>query len=292
MAPTSQLLFTDEELATILTEEMHADIVPLLMREQEDFLVKDYDQAIYTSVNTYYLPPRAIGGKLKDVVLVDSSGNEIDFPRLGDKQAKQAPLISNARSQGWVFDMDRVIVKPNAQGLGSYTLRMKYYRRPNNLVKAATAGQITTINTTTKEVTLSNAPSAWSTDTLFDVIQGTPFFRAWGEDQVITNKAGSVLTFSSLPTGMIVGDWVAEQGFSPIPQIPYELHNILAQRTVIKILEDMGDRAGMDSAVQVYQDMEDKFRALVSPRSDGTPQKLVSGGGIGSYVRGNAGRFY
>jgi plasmid stabilization system protein ParE len=292
MAPTSQLLFTDQELADILSEELHADIVPLLMKEQEDFLAVDYDQAIDTSVNVYYLPPRAVGGKLKDVVLVDSVGREINFPRLSDPQSKQAPLVINASTQGWVFEMDRVKILPNAQGLGSYTLRMKHYRRPNNLVKVATAGQITAINTGTMEVTLANAPSAWSVSTLFDVIQGTPFFRAWGEDQVITNKSGSVLTFASLPAGMAVGDWVAEQGFSPIPQIPYEVFNILAQRAVIKVLEDMGDREGMNAAIKVYEDMADKFRGLVSPRSDGTPQKLVSGGGIGAFVRGNSRRFY
>ena len=292
MAPTSQLLFTDDELAAILTEELHADIVPLLMKEQEDFLVQNYDQAIDTSVNVYYLPPRAVGGKLRDVVLVDATGNEVDFPRIGDQQSKQAPLVVNVRTQGWVFEMDRVKILPNAQGLGSFTLRMKFYRRPNNIVKTSSAGQITAINTGTREVTLGNAPSSWTASTLFDVIQGTPFFRAWGEDQAISGIAGSVLTFSALPTGMAVGDWVAEQGFSPIAQIPYELHNILAQRAVIKVLEDMGDKAGMDNAVEVYTDMAEKFRALVSPRSDGTPQKLVSGGGIGAFVRGNSRRFY
>lgn len=291
MSPTSQLLFSDQEIADILTEEMHADIVPLLMREQEDFLVKDYDQAIDTAVTTYYLPPRAIGGKVRDVVLVDAQGNEINLPRLSQEQVKNETVVANIRVQGYRFEMDRVVIYPNTAALGTYTLRMKYYRRPNNLVKASTSGQITSINTSTKEVTLANAPSAWTASTLFDVIQGKPLFRAWGEDQAISGIAGSVLTFSSLPTSMIVGDWVAEAGFSPIPQIPYEVFNILGQRAAIKILEDMND-PGVDKAIQVYQDMADKFRSLVSPRSDGAPQKLVSGAGISAFMRGSSRRFY
>ena len=88
-----------------------------------------------------------------------------------------------------------------------------------------------------------------------------------------------------LPDDLAVGDWVAETGFSPIPQIPFEAHKLLEQRVVIKILEGLKDQTGMKMAEDGYEAMVEKFTQLVTPRVDGAPQKLVSRRGLRAYAR-------
>lgn len=279
LLPNSQITYSDQDIVDILTREMLSDIVPMLMAVREEYLVFPVDQAIDVNVSSYMIPTRAVGEKLRDLVLVDANNFEISVPRLEPDYVKglYVPLTIFT---GFIFQNDQIIFYPNATSLGPYTLRMKIFRRPNNIVLTSSSAQITAINTTTKEVTFSTVPSTWDVDTIFDVVQGIPPFRAWGEDQTITAITATSVIFSSLPTGMAIGDWVSEAGFSPIAQLPYEVFPLLCQRGVVKILEGLGDANGVKVAADVYKDMVDKFKVMVTPRSDGAPKKLVSNGGI------------
>lgn len=278
LTPTSQNLYTPAEICKIMTEELHAVIVPLIMKTNEEYFVANYDQAIVTTQAAYYLPTRAVGQKLRDVVLVDSSGNEIPITRLRPEEIKE-----DSQKAGFFFDADRVNLRPDASALSGYTIRMKYFRRPNNLVITSNAGKITVINTGTNVVSLNNAPSSWTTATALDVIKGTPGFKAWAENQTITLVSGFDLTFSSLPAGMAVGDWVAEDGYSPIPQIPFDVFPLLVQRTVIRLLDAMGD-AKLASAGELYTDMKNEIFPMLTPRAEGSLQRIVSKSGISSYT--------
>lgn len=269
----AQGLFPDDDICKILTAELHSDIVPLLMGVAEEFFLHNKDHDIVSGTNYYEIPARAAGQKLKDVVLLDSSGNESILSRIDPSEIKHSSV------KGFHFEDDRVRLLPDGATYSQFDLRMKYFRRPNNIVETTDAGRITAINTGTRQVTIANLPVAWTTSTTFDFIKGTPGFKSRADDQAISaiNSASKILTFSSaLPDGLIVGDWVAESGFSPIAQIPYDVHPLLEQRAVIKILEGLGDREGMSAAGDVYKDMVDKFMVLVTPRSDGTPKKIIS----------------
>lgn len=284
--PDSQNLYDEDEICKILTEELHSDIVPLIMGVREEYLVTNYDQAISSSQTGYRIPPRAFAQKLHDAVLLNSDGFEVGIPRAQPSQLKKRFAFGGdfryPDGTCFFFEDDKVVIYPDTSNVaGTYQLRMKYFRRPNNIVKVADAGQITAINTGTKQVTLANLPSAWTTATIFDFIKGQPSFDTLGDDKAITavDSTNSILTFSAtLPSELAVGDWVGEAGFSPIAQIPYEIHNLLAQRAVIKILEGLGDRNGLQSAADVYKDMVDKFKTMVTPRADGSPKKIIRGG--------------
>jgi hypothetical protein len=275
----SEHLFTDSDICKIMTKELHDTIVPMILSVKEDYLLHDYDQDVVSSQNSYDIPQRALGNKVKDVVLLNSSGDEYGISRI------DANLMKNGRnsepsipSEGFRFQNDAVVLYPNAARFTGYDLRMKYFRRPNNIVLVTAAGQITAIDTGTKQVTLGNCPSTWTTATTFDFIKGQPGFKSRGDDKAISaiNTTTKVLTFSAaLPSDLVVGDWVAEAGFSPIAQIPYEVQGLLEQRTVIKLMEGMGDRQGLESAGDVYKDMKTNFYELVTPRADGSPKKFV-----------------
>lgn len=283
MIPASQLLYQDADLLMILTEELHADIVPLLMAVREDYLVTNYDYTITPTQNAYPITPRAFGVKLKDVVLVNSSGFEISLPRSDPGTTKHQysgvyPPYTYRRS--FFFRDDKVIIFPDATVLSAFTLRMKVYRRPNNLVLSTAAGHITAFNSTSKTITVGNLPSTWAITDTFDIVNGNPPFQSRGDDQAITalDTTNKIITLSAaLPTDLAVGDWIALSGQSPIAQIPYEVHNLLAQRGVIKILEGLKDSTGLQMAADVYKDMVDKFKLMVTPRADDSPKRIVRG---------------
>lgn len=282
--PSSQNLYLPADIIAVLSDELQSVIVPLLMAVREEYLVVNYDQAITSGDYTYFVAPRAVGQKLRAVVLLDSAGNEIKLGRIEPEDVATSPWLANPNNIGFSMDNDQIILFPNTANLTAYSLRQKIFRRPNDLIATGSAGQITTINTATKEVTLNRMPSTWTTSTTFDMIKGTPSFRAHAEDRAITTISGFVLTFTAtLPTDLAVGDWIAEAGFSPIPQVPYEVHKLLAQRGVVRVLEGMGDANGKNMAEATYEDMVKRFREMVSPRVDGSPRKVISSGGILRY---------
>ena len=79
-------------------------------------------------------------------------------------------------------------------------------------------------------------------------------FQSLGDDLAITAMPdSSSLTFTeTLPTDLAVGDYVALAGKSPIAQIPYEAHHLLAQLGAIKVNEALGDMQGMQMAQSKY----------------------------------------
>lgn len=281
MIPTTQKLFSNPLILKIATEELLSDIVPLIMNVREEYFVQYYDQQISTTQSKYRLPARAIGLKLRDAVLLNASGREVALPRLEADQLKHQWFMGNysiyMNRRGFYFQDGFVQLFPDAAALGAYQLRMKFFRRPNNLCLTSDAGRVTIVDTLTNTVTLNNFPTTWTTADTYDVIKGSPGFESLGDDITIValDNALRTITFSTLPTGLAVGDWISQSGFSPIPQIPYEVFNILEQRVTIKLLEDMKDTEGLKSAADVYKDMTDKFQTLVSPRADGSPKRIV-----------------
>lgn len=285
LLPDTQNLYLPADIVDIMSREMHAIVVPLIMDAKQEYLVSSYDQDIDAGDTSFFIPFRAVGLKLRDCVLVDGAGQEIPIRRFEPEDLKDGFQLGNGVF-GFYVDNDKINLLPTDGDFSQYTFRAKIFRRPNNLVQASEAGRITAINTSTKQVTLATMPTAFSTALTYDFIKGSPSFRAHAESQAVTTKLGFVLTFTAaLPDDLAVGDWVAETGFSPIPQIPYDVFPLLQQRAIIKCLEGIKDVNGLKIATDAYDLMAARFKSLVSPRVDGSPQKIVSRRGIRTFSR-------
>lgn len=285
LAPNAAGAIQPGDVITFLDEEMRSTVAPLVMAAQEEFWVTNIDQTIVQGQYAYTIPQRASFATWRDVVLVDALGNEINLTNLSPEYLKLTyPAGGNMPLYvfGFVLQNDQVILWPPSGGTPTqYKLRMKIKRRPNYLTSNVNCGIISAINTSTKVVTLSQADTSWTTSTTFDIIPNAPQFTSRQDDQAVTNvslPAGGpyTLTFSSLPTGLSVGDWVCPSQMSPIPQIPFDMFPLLAQRGAIKILEALGDTQNLQVAERRYQDMAADFARTVSPRIEGTPKKIVN----------------
>lgn len=288
LTPEADALFTDTRLLSVLTFEQMTTLVPQIMSIQEEYFVHVEDITLVSTQTAYPINERAIGKKLRDVCLVDSAGNEVYLQRITPQDIKFYSQVNTAGSSGWteVFYFQNNSVMLLSGVPATYTsLRLRYYRRPSNLVSTDAAGQITVIDVPTKTVTVTGG--TWAIGNTVDFIDATPSFDSLQDDATITGVSNSDITFAALPTGLVVGDWISISGTTPIPQLPYEAHPILAQLGACKALEAMGD-ANVKVSWGRYQQMAESFFKAITPRTDTPAQKLVSPNNI--YRRGLSGR--
>lgn len=283
LMPLSDNTVDETKIIELLDEEMRTTVVPLVLAAQEEYYVQNYDQDLVAGTYSYTIPQRAAFATWRDIVLVDSLGNEINMTELAPEYVKisyPAGTMPQLYTFGFILQNDKITMwPPNSTVPTQYDLRMKIKRRPNHLTGYLNCGQVTAINTGTGVISLSvNGDGTWTTSTLFDVIPNSPQFTSRADDKAITaiDNTLNTITMATLPTGLIVGDWICPAGMSCIAQIPYDMFPLLAQRGVIKCLEALGDNQNLQVAERRYQDMAADFARTVSPRVQGTPKKIVN----------------
>lgn len=276
--PTSQSTFVPADLVALMNDEMHSILLPRIKDVREEYFVTQIDQLLVSGQSEYVIPSRAAGNALRDVVFVDSNNRESPCPRLAPEDIKETNSnFAGSALVGHILKDNKVVIIPQPNNPQSgFSVRMKFERRPNNLILESSAATIESINTLTNEVTVSNQPSAWTLATEFDIIIPDSPFVSIADDQGISNIGSNILTFDSLPDDLAVGQWVAPAGESPIPQLPYEAHHVLAQLGAVKALEILGKASEVKTAKESAGEMLRFFVSLITPRNDGSQKKIVN----------------
>ncbi len=278
MNASNQNLLTDTDIVRIASEELQGVILPYIESVKGEYFVTIEDQTFVNGQSSYTIPQRATGTKLRDVCLLTNQNTEVLLNYINPEDLKSSWAYAPYQFGFYPQDDNIILVLGNLLGSGNYSfVRMLYFRRPNTLCTtdtAGNAGQVVSFNTVAKTVTLSFAPTSWTTNTQFDIINSLPPFQSRVDNATITNISGFVLTFTNaLPSGLSVGDWVSEANFSPIPQIPVECHRLLETLTAARILQYTGD-----PAFQVMQAMAEGMKkdlmTILSPRVEGSPRKI------------------
>lgn len=128
-------------------------------------------------------------------------------------------------------------------------------------------------------------PSTGVTDSLFvngasiDFLQTLPGHKIRGFDVIIPSNgiSNTTIQFNShdVPWDLVVGDYICLSNECIIPQIPTELHEVLAERTSARIQKALGDMAGLQATNQQVGAMEGNQNQLIDNRAEGTPQKVL-----------------
>jgi hypothetical protein len=260
--PASQSTYTNARFLELASEELWTYIVPMVLSTQEDYYVTTKDYTI--SGTSYTLPPRAIGGKLRDVVLVNSSGQELSVPRMD--------LSNQDVQRGTYFWLQGNKIR-FAEAPTQPTLRVYYHIRPSQLIELTSCGRVTSVGSSTIEVDV--APSTFTTARAYDVVSGEAPHTLKQMDLAVTNVSGTTITFATLPD-VAVGDYFCLAGEAPVVQTPYELIPLLAQRVAVKVMEAEGDLQGQQASQAALQRMEKAAFNLLQPRVDGEPQKIFN----------------
>lgn len=275
----SEETFGTADFLAMIDEELRSFIVPLLRDADEDYLTETSDIAVASGQAAYAIPSRAVTLGLDDVALNNGNGAFVPLERLKKREAQLLP--AGGPVAGYYLKGNSVVLVPTPSAAG--TLRLTYFQRPNRLVEATAVGEISAINTATRQVTISGSslPATFTASALFDLVKGTPGFECHGIDRAVSGIVGTILTFSAtLPTGLAVGDFVCLAGDTPIPQIPVELHPLLAQRVTYLCLRAQKDPGSADALDAVLRMREDAVK-LLTPRVADAPEYVINRHGPG-----------
>lgn len=83
-----------------------------------------------------------------------------------------------------------------------------------------------------------------------------------------------ILYTANIPSGLSVGDQIALSGETIVPQIPQDLHSMLAQRVANSCLESLGDERGLGMATAKLAEMEQKTGSILQNRVEGAVRKV------------------
>jgi hypothetical protein len=277
MIPTDTSVYKDEDILDILNEEIDAGLMSTLLVLHEEYLVNYIDLDFDSSTDRYVIPYRASGNKLREVSIVSSDGNHYELSRISLDQLSDYKngIIGSDRN---VFYVENNYVVLADSQLSGDKVRMYYYLRPNSLVLEKNIGNITNINRTTGVITLSNFPSGFSSLQEMDFVGKRSPNKIYCYDKtplsVDVNTKTITFNLTDIPKELIVGDYLCMKEQTPVPNIPTEMHPLLAQRAAVFILEALGDTEGLGNAKLKLKQMEDSINNLIDDRVEGAPQKV------------------
>ena len=294
LIPSDQATFTCCDIHEIMNEEIGIHVIPMVLRMHEEYFVVDEDITVCSCEVRYKIPYRAIGNKLRDVQYVHSDGTHYEMTRVSIED-RPSCLDSNYRDKFLKFyvEGDNIVLMDKQNSGGN--LRFSYYIRPNELVKNNRAGVISAIATCscagTTTYTVSCFPTHFSCTCVFDIIQAKSPNKiiVFDKTKAASCATAKTITFTTSTLSQVdicststttvtiaVGDYVMKAEETIVPQLPTELHPILAQRTAVKMLEALGDTEGMQNAQKELERMEFNAQTIIDNRVEGAQQKVVN----------------
>ncbi len=274
--PENQVTFTKDDFLELANEEMSIGLVPSVIQFHEDFFLFEEELELVENQKEYTIPYRAIGNRLRDVQykIDDKNYNEMTRIGIGDRFEE----FDNGLTRFYIKNNKVVLANLNNNPRGS--LAMIYYIRPSNLVLKEQIGVITSINRNNGDIQISSMPTKFNTSIKYDFYKVKSPHRILSIDlsaQTI-NPTTLVVNFNpeDIPADLEIGDHLAEAGESNIPQIPTDLHVVLAHRVACRILEAIGDTQGLQNANQKLVEMEMKTGSIIDNRVEDSPKKVVN----------------
>lgn len=271
--PQSGAALSAADILRVMTEELRSSVVPLLLRVAEEFYVQESDTALVAGTAEYAIPSRAGGLELRDVQVLAASGESRSLAWVDPEEMVGRRLLAGPPSR-FCLKAESVVVHPTPSAAGE-TLRLSYHRWPSHLVPTVEAGAVTT--TAGNVANLGSVPGTFTTSTPLDVVQGRPPFKILGADLLPSAVGGSSVTFSSLPTGIVAGDYVCLAGESPVAQVPHALYPLLVERTVGTILRSKGDLKRYAASAKESERLERLAVETLGKRVVGEARRVPNG---------------
>lgn len=292
--PLNQNTFTNDDILAFANEETTIGLVPSIMKMHEEFYVYPF-QIDLTSNQAYYeVPNRAIGEKVRALFYQDAGNNLQEMSRI---LPENIAYYQNRSSINWprafFLENNFIVIVPVVDENPQGSLICKIFLRPNQLVLSSQISTVISVNSITGDVIVDQVPTNFTAINTYDFIQTNGGHRTKGMDvtPLSLNLATKTFTFTAssttpppfnnipvntntLPRDLSIGDMICLSGTTNIPQMPDELHSMLAQRIVCKCLEAQKDTEGLSNARSTLQEMELNLGMLIDNRTEGQPQKV------------------
>jgi hypothetical protein len=259
--PVSQNLYTNDDIISILNEELQNRIVPWITSLREDYFLEETEYSTGESITEFEIPRDAIGGKIKSVSVWNN--DKMSYPLL---KTDENTLFDSRNG----YRIENNKVKLYITKITSGKIRISYYKRPNEIVDYTKAGLITSVSS--GSFTVATAPAEIITGNTIDISCGQTPFEVVSSASVTVN----VNTYSvSSTTGISVGDYASLTKKSIFAQIPQEVIPLLCQACTLRMMEYSGDYNAFQAALATYQQMENDSRNLLVPKVEFPTKKIL-----------------
>lgn len=288
--PTSQVTYTNQDFTDLADDELKDTVVPLIMSAKEEYFVGHVDVTV-TSTRILDIPEEAVGDKLRSVCFVQQTSPLIlqNIPRIDLDVIAGTGFSSFDINVGFYIEGNTLVLYPGTSVPVGTTVRFFYYKRTLKLASPTQYGQVVSIDPGTLSIVLDYIPTTWVAGTVLNSISSLPGFKVTNSEFEITSTSSPTIFVDSVDD-IEVGDYISEQGYSGVPQIPVEAMGYLAQITASKCLEGLGDKTGMETAEAKAEKMKTSLLVMISNRVDGSGKKIVNPTGgfraVGLYRRG------
>jgi hypothetical protein len=159
-----------------------------------------------------------------------------------------------------------------------YVIDSNNFSITSSVALSGTGGSLT-LMLDVRSIKFETLPSHMVADELFDFVQHESPNKILYYN-VIKNDVSQTLNTMSFPASSIpdvkVGDYTTAAEETIVPNIPSELHPILAQRVAIACLEAMGDEQNKQSAERKLAAMEKDAGTFLDNRVEGAQIKIKS----------------
>ena len=298
MVPDNQNTFSDQDFIDLMNEEMMISMVPSIMQVKEEYFIFRQVVPLVADKSNYAVPERALASKLRELCFRDSAsktfGNEYEMTQIAvdDRYTGLSNGTGSSDFTGFRrFYMmgNDVILHPSVGPSPNGALAFYYYLRPNSLVKDNEVATIIGIDRITGNITLSNIPSNYTVyvsgtsntiRNVFDFVKAKSAHNILDIDISINSidSSSKIINIdpSIIPKDLEIGDYMPLAGQTCVPNIPTELHTVLAQRVSQRILEALGDTEGLNNATAKIMEMDGKLTSMLDNRVEGAPRKVVN----------------
>lgn len=282
----------DDDILAHANKELQSRLLPLVNSVREEFYVQSLVVPLVAGQQFYRIPGRSIGNRLRDVFIQQSDGTLTNLVRLApEAYAELQTTVPGPYPWAFYLESDSVMLVPTPSAGPTASLLFKYLIRPNRL---RTDDQnhtprilsISTPSPGTTRVTLAHNTN-FGTSNALDIVSAQPPFRtvmigvtptASGSDyfEVPSSALPSDFTTANFGGGADKGAVCSLAETSSVVQLPPELHNLLYQRTLCRVLQSIGDLEALQAAEANAAQMERDAVGLIANRTEGEPKKVVS----------------
>lgn len=226
----------DSDIILLLNEEMKTLILPSLLKPKEDYFVRTFRIDLVAGKSRYRIPPRAAGLKLRAMYHLSSTGSR---SRTMKRQTRMDRINFAQEVDGipsaFLLEGAYIVILPDEGSAYSGKLEVEFYMRPGNLVDSSEYFKIASVDSTTQITLESSVPSEWTTAYIYDIHSSESGCEVKAWDRTVTSISGSTVVFASPIDGsvwgdypVVAGDYFVKASTSAMPQLPSELHTVLA----------------------------------------------------------------
>ena len=278
--PQPQALLENSDVLQFCDNIIQSELIPLIESTNQDFFVERIEIPIVAGQSSYPVPYRSIARGLREIKLVDQSGNTY----------RDLPLISIENSYmyyswdsvvGFHFEGDDIRLVPDVpSSLTSSppTMVLWYRLPPNKLVELTDVARVVSI--ASNVVTVNAVPSTMTSGVTVDFCQGRSGSAIYACDVAIDSVGTNTITFASasdIPSELIAGDYISLSGESYVLNwIPNEAYPLVETLTARRCLQAVSDYEGIKVLDVDAERERTNLKMILEPRIDGESTIIVN----------------